>query len=330
MIFKKKYSCIMALVIVSVILGSSLASLKVSAASGKSVTVKTVKGIAKMADKGYTDIVFKYKKSGKVIIPLWDYYDVNIVFNAPKAKITNNGSFNSVTVKAAKSFTQTGYICEKMVLSDKSLSFKLTDTCQISLLEVVGKSAKIKLNIEGYLEKIEVKYMATLTIANTSLDPIRIVEATGNETMAEAGEKTVISARVPVEPKSIPEPSGNLAVAYCDDIFAESGIIDIKFISGGKTYVTSYEFNVEDGEVNYVGVVEDCNMNYLKALKVDTIDLTSLYSGNAAKILSEPQYMDVLLMQFKNVKTVKVAGTYISENMEGCVDYYGNPLNVIT
>jgi len=197
MIFKKKISVAMAFVLALVLACSALTSLKVSAASDKSVTVKTVKGIAKMAKKGYTTITLKYKKSGKITVPKGDYSDVTIVFKASKAKVTNKASFKTVKLAAAKTFTQAGSVSEDFIITDSSLTFKLAKGCELKTLTINKDSAKIKLNIVGTLETVVLEKKAKIDVNNNSSEPVMISDGSEDGVFVDPGESVDYVPEIP-------------------------------------------------------------------------------------------------------------------------------------
>ena len=144
-------------------------------AAKKSKTVSSEKALTKALKKGYTKITFKNKKTTKLTVPKGNYPKVSLNFNAPKAKITNNGSFNNVTVSDAKTFKQNGKVNNDLDIQDKKLTVTIGKGAEAGNLIVSTDGAQIKLSVTGNVSRITVDAKSELTVSGKTKDDIEFV-----------------------------------------------------------------------------------------------------------------------------------------------------------
>ena len=173
---KKSIFKVLAMLLVLVMV---LGSIPVSAKT-KTVTVTTKTALeAALRDSEPATITFKYDGAGTVVIHSQKGKESNkkLIIDAPKAKINNWASVESINVKACKSYTEKG---QDNVLYVKAKKAKITVAKNIPVSKMVlqTKSANIKVKNGASVVLVAKKSdgKATVTAEDSSMIGISILK----------------------------------------------------------------------------------------------------------------------------------------------------------
>lgn len=144
------------------------------AASKKTVTVSTQAGLTKaLQTKGVTKIIVKTTKAVKFTVKEGKY-SAKLDVNAPKATMTNNGTWSAVTVTDAKTYTEKAKN-NKIVVKDKKLTFTVAKDASVKSVTFAKKGASDTVKINGKVSAITISAPSTIKITdNGSLKKLTV------------------------------------------------------------------------------------------------------------------------------------------------------------
>lgn len=144
------------------------------AASKKSVTVSTQAELTKaLKTKGVTKITIKTAKAVKFTVNKGKY-SAKLEMNAPKASMTNYGTWSDVTVADAKAYTEKAKN-NTIVVKDKKLSFTVGKDATVKSLKFAKKNATDTVKINGKVSAITISAPSTVKITdNGSLKKVTV------------------------------------------------------------------------------------------------------------------------------------------------------------
>ncbi len=253
-----------------------------AASAPTKTTVTTSKDLAKALSSGqFKTVTFESATKKTVTIPEGDYSKIAVVFNAPNAKIVNNGLFKKVVLNDVKKFSE--YAKGNTISArDEKTAIAIAKGAEVKKLAVTKKGAELKISNKGDIEALTVSKQADSvqitqkgagTIAEVVLNAVTTVlellgasnaqtEVTVNK--AAAGSAVTAAVAVSVEVKadvdvqlkagaedSVVAVKSETAEVKVDNATKEEVIVEDA--SGNKTEVDSgKEASVEAGKVEEI------------------------------------------------------------------------------
>lgn len=133
-------------------------------AAAKAVTVTNQKELEAAIKKGATKITIKTPKAVKITIPSSKKaLKVAFVVDAAKATITNKATVKSVTVKDAKTFTESGKNNDIKV-TDSKLTLKVAKGSKGAIIDLAKTNASVTVKANGNVSSINVLKKAKVNV----------------------------------------------------------------------------------------------------------------------------------------------------------------------
>lgn len=152
-------------------------------AAGKSVVVSTQKKLeTALKDNKITKITIKTKNTVSLSIKKGAYAKKSIVIDAPKAAVTNKGSFKKISITDAKTFTEKAS-GNQISVTDQKLKLLIDKISSKDKLVFDKKASDITLVLNGTPSGITNKKDAALNITNNTEKDIVITGSDGKETI---------------------------------------------------------------------------------------------------------------------------------------------------
>lgn len=133
-------------------------------AAAKAVTVTNQKQLEAAIKKGATKITIKTPKAVKITIPSSKKaLKVAFVVDAAKATITNKATVKSVTVKDAKTFTESGKNND-IKITDSKLTLKVAKGSKGAIIDLAKTGADVTVKANGNVSSINVLKKAKVNV----------------------------------------------------------------------------------------------------------------------------------------------------------------------
>lgn len=240
----------------------------VQAASKKTVVVSTQKELTKaLGTKGVSKIVVKTKKAVKFTVKKGKF-SAKLEMNAPKATMTNQGTWKDVTVTDAKSFTEKAKN-NQIVVKDKKLALTVAKAATVKEITLAKKGAADTLKVNGKVNVLTISAPTTVkisdegTIKKMTVDAKAAVTLSGSSdtkiavTMTKNAAKSSVKSAIPVAVKASADVSLTLNKG------AEGSSVAVKSADAKVTLKNSTKESVSvtkaDGTKESVGAGEKTN-----------------------------------------------------------------------
>lgn len=240
----------------------------VQAASKKTVVVSTQKELTKaLGTKGVSKIVVKTKKAVKFTVKKGKF-SAKLEMNAPKATMTNQGTWKDVTVTDAKSFTEKAKN-NQIVVKDKKLTLTVAKAATVKEITLAKKGAADTLKVNGKVNALTISAPTTVkisdegTIKKMTVDAKSAVTLSGSSdtkiavTMTKNAAKSSVKSAIPVAVKASADVSLTLNKG------AEGSSVAVKSADAKVTLKNSTKESVSvtkaDGTKESVGAGEKIN-----------------------------------------------------------------------
>ena len=250
----------------------------VQAASQKTVVVSTQKELTKaLGTKGVSKIVVKTKKAVSFTVKKGNY-SAKLEMNAPKATISNGGTWKDVTVTDAKSFTEKAKN-NKIVVKDKKLTLTVAKGATVKAITLAKKGASDTLKVNGKVNVLTISAPTTVkisdegTIKKMTVDAKSAVTLSGSSdtkiavTMTKNAAKSSVKSAIPVAVKA----SADVAITLNKG--AEGSSVAVKSADANVTLKNSTKESVSvtkaDGTKESVGAGEKINTDVSSDNKPD-------------------------------------------------------------
>lgn len=169
------------LAVTLVVAGPMAPMTSAQAAQTKTVTVTNAKQLrAALKNNKVTKITIKTAKDIAITIPVGTYGKKQLVINAPKATIRNQGNFKAISIADAKKYTEKGS-ANKITIKDKnSLSFVASVVSSATKVTVASDGKKLVVTDNGDIRSLNVKAKTALTVKGKSESTPVVVSADGS------------------------------------------------------------------------------------------------------------------------------------------------------
>ena len=151
----KRFRTILATMLALVLIVTSMPMSETQAAS-KTITVSTtaeLKAALKSMTSGTIKIVTDEKAT--ITIPKGSYPNIKIIIDAPKATVTNKGTFKKMTVEDAKKLTEKAS-GNTITVNDDKLSLVIAETASVNKLSLTSDEGTVTVKNNGSLTSLRV------------------------------------------------------------------------------------------------------------------------------------------------------------------------------
>lgn len=169
------------LAVTLVVAGPMAPMTSAQAAQTKTVTVTNAKQLrAALKNNKVTKITIKTAKDIAITIPVGTYGKKQLVINAPKATISNQGNFKAISISDAKKYTEKGS-ANKITIKDRNnLSFVASVVSSATKVTVASNGKKLVVTDNGDIRSLNVKAKTSLTVKGKSESTPVVVSADGS------------------------------------------------------------------------------------------------------------------------------------------------------
>ena len=169
------------LAVTLVVAGPMAPMTSAQAAQTKTVTVTNAKQLrAALKNNKVTKITIKTAKDIAITIPVGKYGKKQLVINAPKATISNQGNFKAISISDAKKYTEKGS-ANKITIKDRNnLSFVASVVSSATKVTVASDGKKLVVTDNGDIRSLNVKAKTSLTVKGKSESTPVVVSADGS------------------------------------------------------------------------------------------------------------------------------------------------------
>lgn len=157
--------------------------------------VSTQKKLQKALEKsGVKQIVIQTKKAISFTIPKGNYSNIKLVVRAPKAEVTNYGTFKSVSLYSISdnTFKESANNNKIRVLASSG-RIAVPSNFTVDTLTIAKKNSNIKVDVDGSIKKMDVNATSNITMSGKSMDT--------NVVVNKAAKNTTITTAVPATVK---------------------------------------------------------------------------------------------------------------------------------
>lgn len=217
-------------------MAATMTPVTTQAASKKTVTVSTQAELTKaLTTKGISKIIVKTKKAVKFTVKKGKY-SAKLEMNAPKATLTNSGTWSGITVTDAKGYTEKAK-SNKIVIKDKKLDLTVAKGASAKSVTFAKKGASHNVKINGTVSAVTisspttVKITANGTLKKVTVDAKTSLSLSGSSekkvamTMTKNAKSSSVKSAVPVSVKA----SANVAITLKEG--AEGSAVAVKSAS---------------------------------------------------------------------------------------------------
>lgn len=186
-------------------------------------TVKTQKQLEKALKNGNVDVV-NISTTTKVTLTIpKGTFDKELIIKSPNANIINKGSFENITIKDSKKFTEKAK-GNSLNVKDNKLTLNVDEKSSVKSLKVSNKNANISLVADGTVKKITLDSAKAINIKGEHGNTIKVISNAKGVTIKANSAVTVTMNK-----------DGNIV----------ANVEDVKIINGNDGVVTKVTNNTE-------------------------------------------------------------------------------------